>query len=486
MRTMETATSPPGGGGQSPLSAEGFPVSLTESDSAEAVWLSSQSRDPAPRIVHYLGSKLRLLGPIRKAVAEFVSPGARICDLFAGSGAVSLCLGREWEIASADIQEYSRVLCNGLLNPPVEPMSTGHVLRNAAFGGALGKRLYDSVSELIDYERECLHRAEGGDVGGLCDLVEFGSLIRLESGRDLVDGKLGNALRECRGRLCSEEMGESPETVMTRHFGGMYFSWQQAVDLDLLLAAIHKLDDDNRDHFLAVALAVASDVVNTVGKQFAQPIKPRNSNRRPKRHLVRQMIRDRSMSVPVRFMERLRQFSTLPKHTRNHQAFRGDYREILADRRIRFDAVYADPPYTRDHYSRYYHVLETMSLHDEPEISTTTIRSGGNPRLSRGHYRGGRHQSPFCIKSQAPGAFEALFAGVAARGIPLVVSYSPYRKATRNRPRLLTIDELKAIATRYFRSVEFQSIDGLSHNKLNRSGRNVVVDYAAEALLLCS
>ena len=74
--------------------------------------------------------------------------------------------------------------------------------------------------------------------------------------------------------------------------------------------------------------------------------------------------------------------------------------------------MYADPPYTRDHYSRYYHVLETMSLRDNPEVSMTMIRAGGSPRVSRGVYRADRYQSPFCIKSQAAGAFEELCRGV--------------------------------------------------------------------------
>ena len=37
--------------------------------------------------------------------------------------------------------------------------------------------------------------------------------------------------------------------------------------------------------------------------------------------------------------------------------------------------VYADPPYTRDHYSRFYHVLETISLFDSPIVSKTKMQA---------------------------------------------------------------------------------------------------------------
>ena len=70
------------------------------------------------RVLHYLGSKLRMLQPIRRAVADVLPTGGRVCDIFAGSGAVSLGLSRNWAVTAVDIQEYSRVLANGILNPP--------------------------------------------------------------------------------------------------------------------------------------------------------------------------------------------------------------------------------------------------------------------------------------------------------------------------------------------------------------------------------
>ena len=273
--------------------------------------------------------------------------------------------------------------------------------------------------------------------------------------------------------------------MITRHFGGVYFSWEQAIDLDSLLARVHGLDQPARDYFLAAALAVASEVVNTVGKQFAQPIRPRDARGRPKRHLARQMIRDRSMNVFDRFTAFAGRLDDLPRQERQHRVLRGDFQATLDDASIELDAVYADPPYTRDHYSRYYHVLETMALHDDPEVSTTMIRTGGRPRLSRGLYRVDRHQSPFCIKSKAPLAFDALFRAVAQRHIPLVLSYSPYRSGSENRPRLLTVEELEAIAGKHFPQVECERLGGVSHNKLNLSERNVDVDHEAEVLFIC-
>ena len=38
------------------------------------------------RTIHYLGSKLRLLEPIRRVVASVAPVGQPVCDLFSGSG----------------------------------------------------------------------------------------------------------------------------------------------------------------------------------------------------------------------------------------------------------------------------------------------------------------------------------------------------------------------------------------------------------------
>ena len=437
------------------------------------------------RVLHYLGSKLRLLQPIRRAVADVLPRGGRVCDLFAGSGTVSLGLSRNWAVTAVDIQEYSRVLTNGIINPPDKTLAGARALRHEATESALRRDLRTAFDELIRYERCCLSHANDGRVTALCELLEHGSLHAFTL-RDRVQAPaLEDPMLEVLERLRGREHLSGPQSVVSRHFGGLYFSWEQAIDLDALLARVHSLDAHRRDHFLAAALAAASEVVSTVGKQFAQPIKPSDSEGRPKHYIVRQVLRDRSMSVFDNFEAWIERFSVLERNGRQHRAIRADFRDVLPNEAIEFDAVYADPPYTRDHYSRYYHVLETMSLRDNPEVSTTMIHSEGSPRVSRGVYRADRYQSPFCIKTKASGAFEELCRGVANRRIPLIISYSPYTANTRNRPRLLTVDELLSIASRHYCKVDLRSVAGVSHNKFNSATKNVAVGNHAEILVSC-
>jgi adenine-specific DNA methylase len=370
-----------------------------------------------------------------------------------------------------------------MLSPPERsPQAEAAIIRRARLS-TLRRNLTEALNGLLEYERACLQQAEGGCVEGLCDLIEHGSLTAMNDDSPPAFARL---LRDTQRRLTAMRLDTGASTVVSRHFGGVYFTWQQAIDLDAILAEVHNLPHRERDYYLAAVLAAASDTVNTVGKQFAQPMRPRDAQGRPKWHLVRQILRDRALDVFVAYAAALDRFSTVPRYERaGHIALRADYRNLLNDRSVRFDAVYADPPYTRDHYSRYYHVLETISLHDDPHVSTTKIHHDGQERISRGRYRDDRHQSPFCIKSRAPGAFDELFGGVRARGIPLVLSYSPYMEHTGARPRLVTVNQLLEIARRHFARVDIAPVRGLAHNKFNQTERNVPIKHEAEVIVTC-
>ena len=146
--------------------------------------------------------------------------------------------------------------------------------------------------------------------------------------------------------------------------------------------------------------------------------------------------------------------------------------------------VYADPPYTRDHYSRFYHVLETIALDDVPEISTVKIH--GSTHVSNGIYRKDRHQSPFCIRSKAPKAFKEMFRVISASNRNLLLSYSPYDETKESHPRVVTINQLMSWASEYFGDVEVVSAGYFTHNKLNSTEHFLESSDEAEILIVCT
>jgi len=350
-------------------------------------------------------------------------------------------------------------------------------------GSPLVDALRAAVEPVVEFERMALKAASHGEPESICSVLEHGSILAAERGLGgCPSTELQSRLTEVTRRLARAGLAGSPAATTVRYFGGAYFSYEQAVELDCLAAiASETFPQDQADLFTAALLSTASDCVNTVGKQFAQPIRPRAKHGGVKRHLLSKIDRDRRLNVRATYLEWLERYAGHKVPGSGHVATRADYREALKRFSGQYSVVYADPPYTRDHYSRFYHVLETMARRDNPSIA----RNPGSTEneLSRGLYREDRHQSPFCIRSQAAGAFRELFELASSSGANMVVSYSPFESGAH--PRLMQIDALLGLARQFYRSVELESVDGVSHSKLNHSSLNFEMPAEAEVLLVC-
>lgn len=96
--------------------------------------------------------------------------------------------------------------------------------------------------------------------------------------------------------------------------------------------------------------------------------------------------------------------------------------------KISGDILYLDPPYNQRQYPPYYHILETVSLDDEPKIYGKTGRRPYSDRLS-----------PFCIKSKVQDAIYSLIQRACFEHI--FMSY--------NAEGLMTINDIQSILAEF-------------------------------------
>lgn len=455
-------------------------VVLTSTDSRTQV----NEQAGAFRPIYYLGCKTSFTSAIKTAIDEVDPSGGRLVDLFSGTGSVGAALGAFREVTTVDVQEYSRVLCSAVLSPPV--------LSQAEIGNIIARTLRDETAKqalwclqpLIEHERECIEAAAIGDFNALVELIESPPLaVRAITEFETPSTRLDDASCEVVRRFHEAGLWQSAATTVSRYFGGLYFSFAQAAMLDAVLTVAESSVEQSRNTLKAAALSTASQLVNTVGKQFAQPIRPRDKSGAVKPSLVKIVQRDRSLDALALYQTWLGRYATLPRAIGRPQALRQDYHDAIAQNASSFSVIYADPPYTRDHYSRFYHVLETMCLRDNPAISQ--VMKDGNLMPSRGAYREDRHQSDFCIRSTAPTAFESLFRAASEHDLPLVLSYSPHEADDGTHPRVVSMSQIVEIARAHYDRVEFCVVDGVTHNKLNRSGLKLKTRDHAEILLKC-
>ena len=113
-------------------------------------------------------------------------------------------------------------------------------------------------------------------------------------------------------------------------------------------------------------------------------------------------------------------------------------------------AIYADPPYTKDQYSRYYHVHETLYLYDFPSS------------IGRGRYRHNRFSSSFSSLQNVEQSFRSLFSETATAKVPIVLSYPTDGLLSQNGPTTVEL------AKEYFVDVRTTSFD-MTHSTMGAS-----------------
>jgi adenine-specific DNA methylase len=436
--------------------------------------------DKTFRPIHYLGSKLRILDFINNVIDEIDPNKGQVCDLFSGSGSVSRHLSKTRPVVSVDIQEYSNVICNAILYP-IQYSKIDNFIDKCKNSDYYIKLLL-ALKPIIYYEETCIKNALDGNPEPLCEFLENGSLIKLEKTGDVIcSNELKEALYSSLEGLKKYNLNDN-KVLISRYFGGVYFSYKQCVELDAILEEIPNEKDKYKYLLLSSLISTASDIVNTVGNQFAQPIQPRKKDGSPKKNIGNMAFKDRSKNVFTIYANWISKYTNLKKSEFKHTILKCDYLKALESLDTTTKIVYADPPYTRDHYSRFYHVLETICLKDFPEISK--IKVNGIIDLSRALYREERHQSPFCIKSKALEAFEKMLNKISQINASLVLSYSPFDDSVKSHPRVMTIDQILKLGSKYFNNISQICPGEFVHSKFNHAEKNFAIKTHGEILII--
>lgn len=335
--------------------------------------------------VRYMGTKRHLTGAIAHLCED--SRSGPLLDLFSGMCAVGRELASFRQIWTNDAQSFAfefghALFCSRSLPPRADDVAHATFREfRAAYATAC-----EPFAVRIAEEQAAL------EVGELSQLqVQFERSIELARG-------------------ASQTSGYPLATI----YGGTYFSIRQAVEIEAIRSLISSLErerrfDQDQCRWLLVALVIASDrVANSTG-HFAQALSPKETNlprlrKQRQRVIWREWLGAISQLSPVR----------TPNWRLKNKSFNGDAIDILnslSDHKSRPAVIYADPPYTKDQYSRYYGLLDTIVLHDRPQIS------------GRGLTRTDGFKSSFSMKSKVQSSLKNLVVGAASIGSDLIVSY---------------------------------------------------------------
>jgi adenine-specific DNA-methyltransferase len=204
-----------------------------------------------------------------------------------------------------------------------------------------------------------------------------------------------------------ESTTNSRYRLATLYYADTYFSLEQCIEIDSLRYAIDRRPAGERRVLLACFLIACSRCVNAPG-HTAQYLRASSeaSERRVKSKWDRS-IWDAFVATAEAFGR-----SGTPQWRRGNRVLCGDAPKILRSLpRSDSSVVYMDPPYTKDHYSRFYHVYEELFLYRFPAVSGVGI------------YPDDRFVSRFSVKSLASSAYRELFAQAARVAQWMVLSF---------------------------------------------------------------
>tara|TARA_Y100000389_G_scaffold174950_1_gene185304 strand:+ start:221 stop:1213 length:993 start_codon:yes stop_codon:yes gene_type:complete len=118
-----------------------------------------------------------------------------------------------------------------------------------------------------------------------------------------------------------------------------------------------------------------------------------------------------------------------PYLNKNVEIYRENSNELV--KKIKGDVFYIDPPYNSRQYSRFYHVLETITKWDKPKLEGVAMKP---PTENVSEYS----------KTKAPEAFEDLISNINSKLI--VVSYNnTYKPKSSSSKNKIQLDEIETV-----------------------------------------
>lgn len=348
--------------------------------------------------VGYMGTK-RHLAPSVAEVVRTCRPGP-VLDSFSGMCAVGEAIGESRSVWHNDVQRFSFEVAQAFFGAQTPPPLTGFVATHlyedfeankAALTTRFDVELNDENISIDDGSVEAM-------LNRMSAARHVGNDTNYETERDILSKSKNNFPY----RLCSITFSDG------------YFGLKQSIEIDSIRycidkAIIRKSINHETHRWLLIALCQAALRVASTTGHFAQFIKPNLNN-------LSVFLRQRKRSVWETWLNCIAELNPIggTLWRRTNKAFNQDslsLLEILKESKTRPAVIYADPPYTDDQYSRYYHIWETLVIYDYPKTS------------GHGRYRPDRFNTPFSKKTTVKKAMDDFIGKCRALKSDLVLSY---------------------------------------------------------------
>jgi adenine-specific DNA-methyltransferase len=338
----------------------------------------------------YMGSKRAMLANgLGTVLRNEMSGMNRFADLFAGSCAVSWFVAENFPscVVTTDLQRYSAVLADAVLGR-TKSLDAKLIWKDWSASARLSVRKNSIYAQAVKFQKIKWARARRRSVAE------------------------------------ARELCKASDGLITLAYGGHYFSPFQALVIDALRDNL-PADPEPRNAALAALITATSRCAAAPG-HTAQPFQPT-------RGAAKFLFEGWTRNVWRHAKSALAQICS--RHAKVLGEGKVGTAEELAATLGPGDVAFLDPPYSGVHYSRFYHVLETVARGDCAEVSGV----GRYPPPSE------RPKSDFSVATRSKQALERLLKILGQRGVRTILTF-PKEKTSNG----LSGSIVESVAEKYF------------------------------------
>ncbi|WP_168170870.1 DNA adenine methylase [Rhodanobacter sp. C01] len=343
-----------------------------------------------------MGTKRQLAQHVKRLAASAARKGP-LADLFCGMGSVAAEHADGRHVITNDALAFTAVLARARFTGVLRGLAPSEVIEKLKPAFRAQARYLTAA-----YRAELATEAKVIDGTSAALLQHMGEVRHAAN-----DSSFARRAAIARGKI--DDAGGYQMACL--YYAGGYYSQRQAIEIDAIRYSIAHTRGLKKysDWLLAAWLSACSKVINSPG-HTAQFLKP-NSLAIASR--IKSFWR---RSVWEEFKLCLVDIEQVGKPAWRHEnlVLVSDALTLLRGKRLaQAGVIYADPPYTKDQYSRFYHVYEALYEYSYPTVFGKGRSVAPEARFSTG----------FCLISQVEESFIQMFERVAALGAPLVLSY---------------------------------------------------------------
>jgi adenine-specific DNA methylase len=433
--------------------------------------------------LQYLGAKNRVINSIINESSKHIYQGY-VLDLFSGSSIVSQAFSNNGiKVISNDVQKFSGIISNTFLKIDFDikdlDISPEILFKNDIFD----EEFFQIYKYYIEQEELFLNDKNTNDLLKLYE--NFPLLWNDVKSKTLKINEIISKLA-----LHINEPAFDIAPLFTTLYAGTYFGILQSIKIDIFrnriedLARANKISTWQYNLFLTSLISVISKIVNSAGKHFAQPIKFENiiKNELLESRLFKNRLIDIDTLLSETISQNLDKIKTNITPTSN-LVLSMSMESIIqkTDKLPSIDLIYADPPYTAQQYSRFYHIPEILIDYKVPELQ---IHRG---KTTTGIYPENKFKSRFCSVSKAPDAFTDLFNLTKKTDSTLVLSYSESKSNETGNKRMITLNKLRILKEKIIPNYTMQIIElDLKYKQHNNQDSVIKKNEDSEVLIIFS